>query len=151
MEIERKFLVVGAPWQAGEPGTSIRQGYLSHGDQTTVRVRVTDRAAWITIKGPTQSLSREEYEYEIPLEDGIGLLALVDDGVVEKVRHVVVHDGDRWEIDVFTGANRGLVVAEIELECEEQSFASPEWLGEEVSHDSRYRNSSLSRAPYTTW
>ena len=151
MEIERKFLVEGTPWSGAAEGTSIRQGYLSSTEQATVRVRVTGHQAWLTIKGPTQGISREEFEYEIPHAEGMQLLALSVGDVIEKVRYLIDHEGDRWEVDVFEGANQGLVVAELELEHEDQAFAHPPWLGAEVSDDFRYQNRSLSRLPYSRW
>jgi adenylate cyclase len=151
VEIERKFLVIGAPWREAGAGVEIRQGYLSAGDQATVRVRVAGESASLTVKGPTTGIRRTEFEYAIPLEDGLALLELCSGETVVKTRHHLRVNASVWEIDVFSGANAGLVVAELELEHEDQPFDRPPWLGEEVSHDHRYRNSNLSRQPFECW
>jgi CYTH domain-containing protein len=153
-EIERKFLVTGNSWrEASAPGISCRQGYLSDGSlSVTVRVRMQDRQGFLTIKGPSQGISRPEMEYEIPEADAEYMLAHLCAGrVVSKMRHILNHNGSRWEIDEFFGLNEGLIVAEIELEREDQSFDRPEWLGKEVSFDSRYRNAELARNPFKNW
>jgi adenylate cyclase len=151
VEIERKFLVRGEPWHEAESRLHLRQGYLVSGGPATVRVRVGPEMAWLTVKGPTSGLSREEFEFTIPRHDGESLLALCGEVIVEKTRHHVTVGRHCWEIDVFEGANAGLVVAEIELEREDEVFERPAWLGEEVSFDERYRNSQLARRPYSTW
>ena len=151
LEIERKFLVKGQPWMEAGAGASIRQGYLAQGPESVVRVRASERQAWLTIKGPTRGLSRLEFEYEIPLDDANPLLELCGAGVIEKTRYRIEEGGVVFELDVFEGANSGLVVAEVELSHEEEEFFRPEWLGEEVSHDPRYRNSELSARPYSSW
>jgi CYTH domain-containing protein len=151
MEIERKFLVRGEPWHGGDGGTTLRQGYLSTQQNAVVRVRVADTLAWITVKGPTHGISREELEYEIPHADGLLLLGMCDGAIIEKTRYRIPHAGRVWEVDVFAGENAGLVVAEIELAHEAEQFERPAWLGEEVSHDHRYTNSALSQIPYTSW
>lgn len=150
MEIERKFLVRGEPWRQAESRLKMRQGYLSSGGRATVRVRVGTEMAWLTIKGPATGISREEYEYTIPRADGEAMLALCD-VIVEKTRHHVQIGDHCWEVDVFEGANAGLVVAEVELDHEDEVFEHPDWLGDEVSFDRRYRNSSLAKRPYSTW
>ena len=151
LEIERKFLVKGRPWEGVAEGVAMRQGYLARSEASVVRVRVGGGKAWLTIKGPTQGLSRLEFEYEIPVEEANSLLALCGDGIVEKSRYRIEERGAVFELDVFEGRNSGLVVAEIELRDEEEAFFRPDWLGEEVSHDSRYRNSELSTCPYSSW
>lgn len=151
MEIERKFLVKGKPWKAADSSIKLRQGYLSRRGKATVRIRVGPQKAWLTIKGPAKGISREEYEYTVPRADGEAMLPLCRDSIIEKTRHHL-HLGDHvWEIDVFEGANKGLVIAEVELGHEEEAFVRPKWLGEEVSFDPRYRNSALSKFPYSTW
>jgi CYTH domain-containing protein len=117
----------------------------------TVRVRIADSQAFLTIKGPNEGIRRQEFEYPIPLADADALLALCEGPLIEKHRHRVVHGGLLWEIDEFHGANAGLVVAEVELPSVEHPFEAPPWLGREVSHDPRYFNSSLSRHPFSTW
>ena len=151
MEIERKFLVCGEPWLEARNSLRLRQGYLSSGGLATVRVRVGSETAWLTVKGPSVGISREEYEFTIPRPDGEAMLALCRDSIVEKVRYRVPLGPHCWEIDVFEGSNRGLVVAEIELGSEDEEFERPDWLGEEVSFDKRYRNASLSKRPYSAW
>jgi adenylate cyclase len=149
-EIERKFLVHGSEWRQGAP-VRISQGYLSRAKKSTVRVRIAGKRAFLTIKGPTRGVSRAEFEYEIPVEDARELLALCDAPPLEKNRYTVEHAGARWEIDEFLGVNAGLVVAEIELEREDQAFSKPGWLAGEVSGDPRYYNSNLIANPYTSW
>ena len=149
-EIERKFLVRGDAWRAA-PGTYICQGYLNRDKQRTVRVRIAGDAAWLTIKGASSGAVRAEFEYPIPLEDARQLLALCEPPLIEKHRHVVPHGGFKWEVDEFLGENLGLVVAEIELDAEDQAFEQPDWVGEEVTHDARYFNSNLAAHPFSSW
>ena len=151
MEIERKFLVEGRPWEHAGAGTSIRQGYLSRGPRGVVRVRCSPSEAWLTVKGATVGVSRSEFEYAIPCPDAEAMLALCEGEIVEKTRYTLDHRGACWEIDVFHGRNEGLVVAEIELESESQKFERPDWLGREVSDEARYANSNLSVEPYALW
>ena len=148
LEIERKFLVSSDAWRAGATGTAIRQGYLARGDHSVVRVRTRDAKAFLTIKSELSTLTRQEFEYPIPLADAEAMLALCEDGLIEKTRFCVDVGQHMWEIDVFEGANAGLIVAEIELGAEDEAFEKPDWLGEEVSADRRYLNSSLSQRPY---
>ena len=150
IEIERKFLVVGDAWRQA-PATAYAQGYLNRDKQRTVRVRVVQQQAWLTIKGANAGATRAEFEYPIPLADAEQLLALCDGPLVRKLRRIVEHAGSRWEIDEFQGDNAGLVVAEIELASEQASFEKPAWLGAEVTHDPRYYNSNLAAAPFSTW
>ena len=150
IEIERKFLVVGEGWRQGA-GTRYSQGYLNRDAQRTVRVRIAGERAFLTVKGISKGATRSEFEYEIPIGDARQLLALADGPVIEKTRRVVEHEGSRWEVDEFFGDNAGLVVAELELESEDQPFARPDWLGPEVTGDSRYYNSSLAAHPYKVW
>jgi CYTH domain-containing protein len=150
VEIERKFLVTGSAWR-DVPGTRFSQGYLNRDKARTVRVRLAGAQAFLTIKGLSHGASRAEFEYEIPLADGELLLALCEAPLIEKIRRVVVHDGSTWEVDEFLGENAGLVVAEIELPSEDHAFTLPPWVGEEVTHDARYFNSSLSSHPFGRW
>ena len=150
IEIERKFLVVGDDWRAA-PARPYAQGYLNRDKQRTVRVRIVEDAAWLTVKGATAGATRAEFDYPIPLADAEQLLALCDGPLVRKLRRVIVHAGCTWEVDEFQGDNAGLVVAEIELASEAQAFEPPPWLGAEVTHDPRYFNSSLATAPFRTW
>jgi adenylate cyclase len=150
-EIERKFLVDVSRWRPAGPGVTFRQGYLSSQPERTVRVRLEGDAAKLTIKGISTGLSRLELEYPIPRADAEQLLALCERPLIDKVRHTEQHDGKTWEIDVFAGDNEGLVVAELELASEDESFTTPPWVTEEVSHDPRYYNANLIKAPYRTW
>lgn len=147
MEIERKFLVGGDGWRRDAEGSEmIRQGYLTRNGQASVRVRVKDgRRAWITVKSRDPGRSRAEFEYPIPLNDARAMLALCGDDIVEKHRHKVKRDGVVWEIDVFAGRHAGLVMAEVELEREDQPLSLPDWIGREVTDDPRYRNGALAR------
>lgn len=149
-EIERKFLVLGSEWHTGNP-LRISQGYLSRDKDRTVRVRIAGTQAYLTVKGITTGATRPEFEYEIPLSDAEALLCMCDGPLVEKLRHRVQHGGHAWEIDEFLGENIGLVVAEIELRSEAESFARPPWLAGEVTHDARYFNSNLSTNPFARW
>lgn len=151
MEIERKFLVLGEPWKTWDPGLPLEQGYLARREGTVVRVRLTPAEGYLTVKGPTTGLSRAEFEYRISREDAQGLLRLCEPGVIVKTRYRVSVGNSLYEVDVFHASNRGLVVAEIELESEDQPFERPPWLGREVSHDPRYRNSDLGKNPYCEW
>jgi adenylate cyclase len=144
-EIERKYLVTGDAWrQAVTSQTPMRQGYFETGPASTVRVRIEGARAVLTIKGPTVGISRTEYEYEIPIEDARQMLDIFCEGrQVQKVRFYVSFAQMTWEVDVFEGENEGLVLAEVELERADQEVEVPEWIGQEVSHDSRYRNACL--------
>jgi adenylate cyclase len=150
VEIERKFLVAGTGWRLAN-GVRYRQGYLSRQKGCTVRVRVAGEKAFLTIKGITTGISRAEFEYEIPVADAEELMKLCDGPIIDKIRRIVNYQGFNWEVDEFMGENAGLIVAEIELEQEDQPFERPDWVGEEVTGDSRYRNSSLVFHPYRTW
>ena len=150
-EIERKFLVKEERWRPKEEGVRIAQGYLSTVPERTVRVRIKGRQGYLTVKGKNEGISRKEFEYEIPLEDAEELLKLSESAILEKRRYREMVEGHIWEVDVFSGDNEGLFLAEIELQYENESFKKPEWLGEEVSEDSRYYNSNLSRQPYRKW
>lgn len=154
VEIERKFLVAGRAWRDAaktEAARDIEQAYLCTGEETTVRVRIAGDAATLTIKGATRGYTRAEYEYAIPLGDARGLLRLCHGFPISKRRHVVMFGGREWVIDEFTGANAGLVVAEIELDDEADSFTRPAWLGAEVSDRPAYFNANLAMHPYTAW
>lgn len=151
VEIERKFLLRDDGWRDGSAGERLVQGYLSRDPARTVRVRLAGERAFLTIKGPTRGATRAEFEYPVPPDDARAMLALCDGPVVDKVRHVRMHDGLCWEIDEFLGDNAGLVVAEVELASEDQRFRPPPWLGPEVTGDPRYYNAHLSVHPFTRW
>ncbi len=151
LEIERKFLVDPFLWKPKTKGEKIVQGYLSTDKERVVRVRTKGEKAFLTIKGKMQGISRTELEYEIPVRDARQLLKMCLFSPVEKTRFTEDHFGNTWEIDVFERENKGLLIAEIELESEEQAFELPEWTTDEVTHDQRFYNSYLSRIPYSNW
>lgn len=153
VEIERKFLVPSPAWrEAARESVRIRQAYLATTDRASVRVRIKgDTKATLTIKLPDTGVSRLEFEYEIPLDDAEVLMRVRQGAMIEKVRHHVPFADNLWEVDVFQGENEGLVMAEIELERENQPFERPVWLGEEVTADHRYHNSTLAERPYRSW
>jgi len=150
-EIERKFLVSSDAWRDGTPGVPMRQGYLSEGTRTTVRVRIAGPRAWLTIKGRAVGGVRPEYEYEIPVRDGSAMLDLCTGEIVDKVRHRVPYAGNTWEVDVFAGVNQPLITAEVELGSPDESVELPPWLGREVTGEARYLNASLAGFPYSVW
>lgn len=152
VEIERKFLVRGDGWKAMGQGVLLRQGYLSSAPDRIVRVRIQCDQAMLTIKGRSSGMTRNEWEYPIPSEDAQAFLeTLCERPLIEKKRYRIPYQGMLWEIDEFFGENAGLVVAEVELESEDQTFAKPEWIGAEVTHDARYFNANLLRHPYSKW
>lgn len=151
-EIERKFLLASDDWKSEvSRSVTIKQGYLNSLKERTVRIRISGEQAFLTIKGPVTGVTRAEYEYEIPISDGLSMINLCEQPLIEKTRHYVEIDHHLWEIDVFTGVNEGLIVAEIELISEGEDFTRPSWLGQEVSDDARYYNSSLIQSPFTSW
>lgn len=151
VEIERKFLVRDPSVLEGNEGIPYRQGYLSTDADRTVRIRRAGQHAYVTIKGRSHGATRAEFEYEIPLDDADALLALCLPPIIEKVRHRVPHAGLVWEVDVFGGANDGLVVAEVELPSEDTVVDLPSWVGAEVTGDPRYYNANLITNPYRYW
>ena len=152
MEIERKFLVAGDGWRNRAEGVMFRQGYIARTNNRTVRIRLAGSRGILNIKFRGSGIARSEFEYEIPAEEASALLAgLQQDEIIEKTRYTFEQEGSVWEVDEFHGSNEGLVIAEIELASEDQPFVRPDWLGEEVSHISKYLNSELSRSPYSSW
>lgn len=152
IEIERKFLVKNDDYKNKAVSAKFRQGYLSTDLNRTVRIRLYDGKGYITIKGKTENISREEYEYEIPPQDADKMLdSLCLQPIIEKYRYFVEYKGFKWIIDEFAGVNCGLVVAEIELEREDEIFERPDWTGKEITGDSRYFNSNLVNNPYKEW
>lgn len=150
-EIERKFLVRDSSWNDGSPGVRIAQGYLSLDPARSVRVRLAGDEAWLTIKGRTEGITRAEFEYPIPVDDARVLLEICLPSVIDKTRHRIPHGGHVWEVDVFHGANEGLVLAEVELADESVAIEPPPWAGAEVSSDFRYYNTSLAARPFGAW
>jgi adenylate cyclase len=151
-EIERKFLVAGEGWRGLVEGIEYRQGYLCASKERSVRVRIAGEKGYLTIKGATVGIARSEYEYEIPLVDAREMLdILCPQPQIEKKRYTLAYQGFTWEIDEFAGVNQGLIVAEIELEREDQPFKRPDWIGKEVTGDTRYYNAALCVTPFSTW
>jgi len=149
-EIERKFLLKEGSWPRGT-AMKCYQGFLSRAKERTVRVRTVNDKGYLTIKGMAVGASRPEFEYEIPYQDALELLELCEKPLIEKTRYRVEEGGLIWEIDEFFGENQGLIIAELELESEDQEFNKPDWVGEEVTGDPRYYNANLIKNPYTKW
>lgn len=154
IEIERKFLLKNDSWKDNDQlsaGKVIKQGYLSIKPSQTVRARVKGEKAFLTIKGKSEGISRQEFEYEIPIPDALDLLKLCEYPTIEKTRYKLPQGDLVWEIDVFEGDNEGLIMAEVELTSENQKIDLPDWVGEEVSDDNRYFNAQLVQNPYKNW
>ena len=151
-EIERKFLVKDDTFKQLAKGTKYRQGYLSSTKERVVRVRTIDDKGFMTVKGITTGATRVEYEYEIPVQDADAMLdELCEKPIIEKNRYKIQNKNLVWEIDEFFGENQGLIVAEVELESEDQPYEKPGWIGAEVTGDPKYFNSNLIQSPYKNW
>jgi len=151
-EIERKFLVHKELLPALTNGQHLVQGYIPTAEKTAVRIRIKGQQAWLTIKGANQGASRLEFEYPIPLEDAETMLQeLCTGGAIDKHRYEIEHQGLTWEVDVFAASNAGLIVAEVELDDEQQAVSLPAWAAEEVTHDVRYYNNQLLQNPVSDW
>ncbi|KQR65187.1 CYTH domain-containing protein [Pedobacter sp. Leaf176] len=152
-EIERKFLINPAKWaELTKPGGKhLRQGYISTEPHKTIRIRVAAGKGWLTIKGISTGATRLEYEYEIPLNEAVELLDNFAENELEKTRYEIAFEGKLWEVDVFSGDNDGLIVAEIELTSEDELFELPDWILEEVTHEKKYYNSNLTTYPFKDW
>ncbi|MEM7453920.1 MAG: CYTH domain-containing protein [Planctomycetota bacterium] len=150
VEIERKFLVCGDGWKSAEP-VLFRQGYLSTDKNRVVRVRIAGDSAWLTVKSLTSMMSRDEFEYPVPVSDADAMLKLCEGPLIEKYRRNIPLANHIWEVDEFFGDNAPLVVAEIELTSEDEVFETPDWVGVEVTDDPRYFNANLCINPYSMW
>lgn len=152
-EIERKFLLKDNTWRNSVARSEkIIQGYLANTGKSSIRIRISGDHANLNLKSMTIGVTRSEYDYLIPLQDAEYMLKTLCIGpVIEKIRHYVEYQGHTWEIDEFSGENRGLIVAEIELEDPHEKFAEPGWLGLEVSDDPRYYNICLAEHPFSSW
>ena len=151
-EIERKFLVRGDHWRSLGIGQYYKQGYIPTQDHTVVRVRIVGDRGYLTIKGKNQGMVRAEFEYPIPLGDAeIMLETLCHPPLIEKVRYRIPQGDLTWEVDEFGGENSGLIVAEVELQQENQAIALPVWIGQEVTEDPKYYNANLVHHPYQCW
>ncbi len=152
-EIERKFLVKGDFKPDAIKNTRIIQGYLSSVPERTVRVRVKGDKGFLTVKGigNASGASRYEWEREIPVKEAGELLEICEPGVIDKIRYLVKSGDHTFEVDEFFGENQGLIIAEVELDSENESFQKPDWLGEEVTGYTKYYNSMLMKKPYKAW
>ena len=155
LEIERKFLVTGPFKDKAYDATRIQQGYIASGRGRTVRVRVRGNKGYLTIKGPSNlaGLARFEWEKEISVSDAHELMRICEPGIIDKTRYLVKSPDGRhvWEVDEFYGENEGLVMAEIELNDENESYSKPDFIGREVTGDRRFYNSHLRQNPYKLW
>jgi adenylate cyclase len=154
IEIERKFLVTSTAFlDEFQTKNRIVQGYLSSVPERTIRVRIKGEKGFLTIKGKSSDsgMSRMEWEKEIALEEAEQLLRLCEAGVIDKIRYEIPVGKHLYEVDVFSGENEGLILAEIELQSENETFEKPNWLGMEVTNDARYYNAYLSQKPFKTW
>jgi adenylate cyclase len=152
-EIERKFLVANSDWRAdADSGRRLRQAYLADTERAAIRVRIEDDTrAFLTIKSAAAGMTRQEFEYPLPLADAEALLDLREGSTVEKTRFLVAHAGRHWEVDLYGGENEGLTIAEIELASEDAAVDLPPWLGREVTGERRYYASALARQPFRNW
>lgn len=151
-ELERKFLVKDNSFKKLSTGKLYKQGYISSNPDSTVRIRIVGNKGFLTIKNKGNGLARDEFEYEIPFTDAEEILQKIcQKPFIEKTRYLYNYKGHTWEIDEFHGENEGLIVAEIELENEDENFEIPEWIGEEVTYDNKYFNSNLFKNPYKNW
>lgn len=153
IETERKFLVDHEKWRMMDKPSGIhyRQGYMLNNKLQTIRIRVADTQAFLNLKSKETAMTRKEYEYEIPLTDGIEILNAFAKNEIEKIRYRILFAHKIWEIDEFLGNNVGLIVAEIELKNESEKFEMPDWIGTEVTRDGSYTNASLSVKPFCNW
>jgi adenylate cyclase len=152
-EIERKYLIKNDGWKSSvKQGTRYIQGYLVGSRHASVRIRIEGDRAFINIKSATLGVRRQEYEYPVPVEEAREILeTLCEKPLIEKTRYEIGYQGLEWEIDVFEAENKGLIVAEVELDSEDQEIVLPDWCGEEVSDNPRYYNVSLVKHPYSEW
>lgn len=152
-EIERKFLVKGEYKSEAFSQSRIMQGYICSASGRTVRVRIRDGKGYLTIKGASNDsgTTRYEWERELPLDEAEELMKLCEPGVIDKTRYLVRSGRHVFEVDEFYGENEGLVIAEVELGSEDETFVKPDFIGEEVTGDARYYNSRLMKKPYSTW
>lgn len=152
-EIEHKYLVKKDLWSAIVPDKSIviQQAYLHTEPEKTVRIRIKDTAAFLTIKSLNIGATRQEFEYEIPLADAVELISKFCSNLIQKTRHLVQVNAKTWEVDEFDGLNEGLIIAEIELVDEDEKYELPDWVDRNVTYDMKYANSNLSLKPFSTW
>jgi adenylate cyclase len=150
IEIERKFLVHKHLLQLPDNGKKLIQGYIWSDPKKSLRIRIADKKAFLTIKSGTDILKRSEFEYEIPVIDAENLLGLCD-AKIDKTRYLVSIGQHTWEIDIFHGDNQGLIIAEVELSSPKEQIQLPDWIDQEVSNDPKYLNVSLIKNPFVNW
>ena len=152
-EIERKFLLKNDAWKIAVINKkSICQGYIAHSDNSIVRIRIADNNAWLTIKSITVGISRDEFEYQIPKNEAEEMLkSFANDNLISKTRYYLKVNGREWIIDAFNGDNSKLILAEVELESENELIPLPDWAGKEVTDDFRYTNLALAKNPFNKW
>lgn len=153
IEIEHKYLILEEEWRRQKPVKSValRQGYLCNDEHKSLRVRLMEDRAFLTLKSRSKNARRHEFEYEIPAEDGKQMLELLAYARIEKTRHYITYEGKLWEVDEFEGLNKGLFVAEIELDREDETYLLPSWAGRNITSDKRYSNANLAINPFSTW
>lgn len=152
-EIERKFLVSGDFKNLSDGKFEIKQGYLSSDPNRTVRIRITDKKGFITIKGKSDEtgMKRLEWEKEISVQDAKALFELCEPNRIEKTRYIIDYEGHLFEVDEFYGENMGLIIAEVEMQSINEEVSLPNWIGKEVTNDKKYYNSQLTKYPFKTW
>ncbi len=152
-EIERKFLVNEKLKEVlkTQRHEYCSQSYLSTDKEKVVRIRILGRKGFLTIKSKVEGISRHEFEYEIPIDDAEKMIALFGKNKIEKTRYFIPYKNHLWEVDVFEGENKGLIIAEIELTNENESFVKPTWIAKEVTGEAKYYNSNLQSNPYVSW
>ena len=153
LEIEHKYLINQEKWQHVIPERTVEmaQAYMVSESEKTIRIRIAGEQAYLTIKGKSKGATRAEFEYEIPKNEAQELIDQFCSEIVKKRRHFVVFNGKTWEIDEFLDKNQGLIVAEIELDAEDEFYEKPEWVTKDVTHDYRYTNSQLAKLPFCDW
>jgi len=152
IEIERKFLVKETPFHLAKRSLRIRQGYIVNDQKQVIRVREKGDQYFLTLKGNNIGISRLEFDFPISKEDADELIKhFCQTALIDKTRHYVEHKGHTWEVDEFHGSNDGLIVAEIELETEDETFDIPDWAGEEVTSEEKYYNMNLATHPFKNW
>ena len=152
-EIEKKYLLTDNSWENFAVGrVALRQGYIAKSNDCLVRVRISDKKAWLTVKGKQVNFTRTEFEYQIPISDAEELLKeFSSQNQIVKTRFFLEYQGNEWIVDVFEGGNSGLMIAEIELESETVDYILPPWVGKDVTTDFRYTNSNLAENPFVEW
>ena len=150
-EIERKFLIDINKWPENQKGILYQQGYLAITDKGIIRVRIKEKLSTLTVKSKSTGISRDEFEYEIPIDEAKNLLELCQNDIIIKTRYKVMCNNKLWDVDEFHGKNKGLWIAEIELKREDEKFEQPDWIKKEVTGNKNYYNAFLSMYPFLSW